>query len=219
MHRREYLGALGTGVISATAGCVGGNSDTYLSEPDTGYEPADVRFPGYGQRLPDMTITDPLAEEAVETTGRKGDTLMTFFYSHCQTVCPRLISALRNVQMRAIDEGHADTTRFLAVTFDPERDDAERLEGYADRMDVSLADGWRFLRPESPEAAESVVQGEFGVNFERTRPEDMDMYMFNHFALILLVNADDYVERAYTGSTPRWQDIYDDFETLREREG
>ncbi|WP_135662593.1 SCO family protein [Halorhabdus rudnickae] len=219
MHRREYLGALGTGVVTATAGCVGGDSDTYLREPDTGYEPADVRFPGHGQRLPDVTVSDPLAGETVETTGGEGDSLVTFFYSHCQTVCPRLISALRNVQMRAIDEGHIDATRFLAVTFDPERDDAERLESYADRMDVSLTEGWRFLRPDTPEDAKRVVQGEFGVSFDRTHPEDMDMYMFNHFALILLVNADDYVERAYTGSTPRWQDVYADLETLREREG
>lgn len=218
MHRREYLGALGTGVVTATAGCLGGDSDTYLDEPDTGYEPADVRFPAYGQRLPEVTISDPLAGESVETTGGESDVLMTFFYSHCQTVCPRLISALRNVQMRAIDDGLIDATRILAVTFDPQRDDAERLGKYADRMDVSLADGWRFLRPDTPEDAKSVVQGEFGVNFERTHPEDMDMYMFNHFALVLLVNADGYVERAYTGSTPRWQDIYGDFETLSERE-
>jgi protein SCO1/2 len=43
--------------------------------------------------------------------------------------------------------------------------------------------------------------------------------MFTHFALILLVNADDYVERAYTGQTPRWQPIYEDLQTLRNREG
>lgn len=219
MHRREYLGALGTGVVAATAGCIGGDSDTHLDEPDTDYEPADVQFPGYGQEVPELTMRDPIADETVETTGGDGDTLMTFFYSHCQTVCPRLISALRNVQLRAIDEDLIDATRFLAVTFDPERDDADRLADYADRMDVSLADGWRFLRPDSPEDAKTVVQGEFGVNFERTHPEDMDMYMFSHSALILLVNADGYVERAYRESTPRWQDIYDDFETLREREG
>ena len=219
MHRREYLGAIGTGVVAATAGCMGGDSDTYLDDPGHDYEASDVPFLAYGQQVPDLTITDPIAGEAVETAAGEDDTLLTFFYSHCRTVCPRLISALRNIQKRAIDEGLIDRTQFQAITFDPERDTAARLDGYAARMDVSLSKGWQFLRPDSPADAQSIVQEEFGVSFERTEPEDMDMYMFTHRALILLVNGDDYVERAYTNSTPRWQDIYDDLETLRNREG
>ncbi|MFB6202482.1 MAG: SCO family protein [Halorhabdus sp.] len=219
MHRREYLGAIGAGVATAAAGCLGGNPDTYLNPPDTEYEPSDVPFPAYGQQLPTATITDPIAGTQVETTGGNGDTLMTFFYSHCQTVCPRLISALRSVQARAIDDELMNAAQILAVTFDPERDNAERLRSYAERMDVSLSNGWRFLRPDSPADATSIVQDTFGVSFDRTHPEDMERYMFNHFALILLVNAEDYVERAYTGTTPRWQTIYADFQTLRNREG
>lgn len=219
MYRREYLGAVGTGAIAFTAGCSGGTQDTHLSEPDREYESSDVPFPAYGQQLPSVTLTDPIADESIETTGSNGDTVMTFFYSHCQTVCPRLISALRSVQAKAIDEGLIETTLFRAVTFDPERDDATRLDQYAERMDVSLEANWRFLRPESPTAASDVVQDTFGVTFERTNPEDMDKYMFTHRALILLVNDDDYVERAYTKNTPRWQTIYDDLATLAKREG
>ena len=219
MHRRQYLATLGAGAAAFTAGCSGGTPDTYLSEPDRKYEASDVPFPAYGQQLPSETLTDPIANEAIETTGGDGDTVMTFFYSHCQTVCPRLISALRSVQAKAIDEDLIEDTHFRAVTFDPERDDRSRLSQYAERMDVSLEDHWRFLRPDSPSAAKDVVRDTFGVAFRRTHPEDMDMYMFTHRALILLVNDDDYVERAYTKSTPQWQQISDDLATLRKREG
>jgi protein SCO1/2 len=218
MQRREYLGALGASAVALTAGCSAGTSDTYLSEPDREFESSEVPYPAYGQTVPAVTIDDPIAGEPIETANADGDQLLTFFYSHCQTVCPRLISALRGVQAKAIDEGLIDALRFRAVTFDPERDDADRLEQYAERMSVSLSDHWRFLRPASPSDAKDIVQEEFGVHFERTQPEDMDMYMFTHFALVLLVNADGYVERAYTGSTPQWRTIYDDLETLRNRE-
>ncbi|QGN06666.1 SCO family protein [Halorhabdus sp. CBA1104] len=221
MHRRAYLGSLSGGVAALTAGCLGtsGTAETYLAEPDREYDSSAVQYPAYGQQLPEATIADPIAGEAIETTGGNGDQLLTFFYSHCQTVCPRLISALRGVQAKAIETGMVDNVRFRAVTFDPDRDDAERLRQYAKRMDVSLSENWRFLRPDTPDDAKSIVEDTFGVGFERTHPEDMAQYMFTHFALILLVNADDYVERAYTGKAPQWQPIYEDLQTLRNREG
>ncbi|CCQ32431.1 Regulatory protein [Halorhabdus tiamatea SARL4B] len=218
MNRREYLGALGGGVAALTAGCSADESDTYLDEPDLRAEPSQLPYPVYGQSLPDVTLSDPIADEEITVGNDDRDTLLTFFYSHCQSVCPRLVSALRNVQANAIEDGLIDTTAFQAVTFDPERDDGDRLRGYADRMNVSLSDNWRFLRPESPEHAQEVVTDEFGVRFERTHPEEMDMYMFSHRALILLVNADGYVERSYPNSTPSWQTIDDDLRTLNDRE-
>lgn len=218
MNRRQYLGTVGSGLAALTAGCSADDSDTYLDEPDLRAEPEQLPYPVYGQSLPDVTLSDPIADEAVAIGDDGRDTLVTFFYSHCQSVCPRLISALRNVQARAIEDGLIDATAFRAVTFDPERDDADRLRGYADRMNVSLAENWRFLAPDSPEHAAEVAMDEFGVQFERTHPDDMEMYMFSHRSLILLVNADGFVERSYTDSTPSWQTIDDDLRTLRDRE-
>jgi len=218
VNRRQYLGAIGGGIAALSAGCSADDSDTYLDKPDLRAEPSQLPYPVYGQSLPDVTLSDPLAGESVPIGGDNRDTVVTFFYSHCRTVCPRLISALRNVQAKAVEDDLIDTTSFRAVTFDPERDDAERLRGYADRMNVALTENWRFLRPDSPDHARDVVMDEFGVRFERTHPEEMDMYMFSHRSLILLVNADGYVERSYTDSTPSWQSIYDDLKTLRKRE-
>ncbi|WEL17788.1 Cytochrome oxidase Cu insertion factor, SCO1/SenC/PrrC family [Halorhabdus sp. SVX81] len=231
MNRRQYLGAIGGGIAALSAGCSTAESDTtvtsersidasntYLDTPDLRAEPSILPYPAYGQSLPDVTLSDPLAGDSVSIDSDGRDTLITFFYSHCQTVCPRLISALRNVQAKAIEDNRIDTTAFQAVTFDPERDDADRLGGYADRMNVALDENWRFLAPDSPEDAKDIVMDEFGVRFERTHPEEMDKYMFTHRSLILLVNADGYVERSYTDSTPSWQSIYDDLRTLRDRE-
>jgi protein SCO1/2 len=223
MNRRDFLRLSGVGATAAVAGCLGGatggSGDTYLPPPERDADPADLPYPAHGQPLPEVTLTNPLSGTEVTTTGFDRDVVMTFFYSHCQTVCPVLIGTLRNLQTRALNDDRGDEVVFLPVTFDPERDDAARLRSYADRMNVNLdAGNWQFLRPESPERAKTVVDDTYGVFFERTHPEEMDMYMFTHAALVLLANRNGYVERAYRGPRPPEDRIYEDLTTLRKRE-
>lgn len=229
MDRRTYLATGIAASVPMIAGCSNGSSDpgssdptqeTYLPEPDRQVAAAKLPYPAYGQRLPEVTLPAPLRDEEVAVHQFETDVLVTFIYSYCQTVCPRLVSTLRNIQTQAIEDGYGDEVTFITITFDPERDTEDRLRTYGDYMNVDMAAGnWYFLRPESAARAKTVVQDEFGVGFQRTEPEDMDRYMFNHFSLILLGNMGGHVERAYTNKKPTWQEIYDDFTTLREQEG
>lgn len=266
MRRRTFLRAAASSTVAGAAGCLstpGGGSDTYLSDPDRKWDPEDLPFPAYGQTLPSVTLTDPVADREVTTTEFDRDVVMTFFYSHCMSICPVLIRALERIQKHAAPDGHGDDVVFLAVTFDPERDDGDRLRAYADERGVDLdAGNWHFLRP-SPDRTKDVVQETFGVSFQRTSGSDggstttgaeaktttgagegtttgtdtetttssaetttagvtpaaSGNYMFTHQGLILLANREDYVERAYLDTAPSWQNIYEDFERLREREG
>lgn len=223
MQRRQFLrstGAVGVGVglagCSAVAGLGDPNPDVVLDEPDRPFESADVPYPAWGERVPDVTLGAPLEGRELRVRDVGSPALLTFFYSHCNTVCPVLISTLRNVQAHARNEGYADAVSIMPVTFDPERDTADRLRTYADEMNV-VADGtsWHFLRPASRERAKAVVADEFGVAFQRTEPEEMDMYMFAHAAMTLLVNADGYVERAYRTKTPDPETIVADLAEVR----
>jgi len=274
MRRRTFLRAAASSTVAGAAGCLstpGGGSDTYLSDPDRKWDPEDLPFPAYGQALPEVTLTDPVADREVTTTEFDRDVVMTFFYSHCMSICPVLIRALERIQEHAASDGHGDDVVFLAVTFDPERDDGDRLRAYAHERGVDLdAGNWHFLRP-SPDRTKEVVQETFGVSFKRTggsdggstasgaeagtttgteagtttgasegtttgadaetttptaetttlaaTPAASGNYMFTHQGLILLANREDYVERAYLDTAPSWQNIYEDFERLREREG
>jgi len=221
MRRRTYLRAAAAGGVLGTAGCLGlgdSNPDVALPEPDREYTSEELPYPAWGQRVPDVTLPAPV--DAVEVSTREVETpsLLTFFYSHCNTICPVLIQTMRSVQTHAIENDYADEVTFLPTTFDPERDDAERLRTYGEEMNVEMDRGdWHFLRPESTSRAKSVVDGEFGVTFSRTHPENMDMYMFRHAALTFLVNADGYVERAYRTKQPKAETIIDDLATVRER--
>jgi protein SCO1/2 len=219
MWRRTYLqvtAALGT---AGLAGCVGGgngNPDIVLPEPDREVDSGDLPYPAWGERVPDVTLPAPLADREVTLQAVDRPQFLTFFYSHCNTVCPILVSALRNVQARALNEGYSNEVAFHPTTFDPERDDAQRLRTYGEEMNVALDDGsWQFLRPASRSRAREVVQREFGVAFERTHPEHMDRYMFTHTALVVLVNGDGYVERAYRTKQPDPERLVEDLRTVR----
>ena len=219
MRRRTYLQVAATLGAAGLAGCSAsgaGNPDVVLPEPDREFDSSDLPYPAWGERLPDVTLPAPLADREVALRSVDRPQLLTFFYSHCNSVCPVLISALRNVQTHALNEGYGDEVAFHPTTFDPERDDADRLRTYGEEMNVDLAAGnWRFLRPASIGRAEEVVGEQFGVSFERTHPEGMDMYMFAHAALTLLVNADGYVERAYREKQPDPETMTADLETVR----
>ena len=219
MNRRTVLrGAAGAG-LAGTAGCLGvgdSNPDVVLPEPAREFTSEDLPYPAWGQQVPDVTLPDPVGGGEISARSVETPALYTFFYSHCNTVCPVLIQSMRNVQAHSIEAGYADEVVFLPVTFDPERDDADRLDAYADDMNVALdAGNWHFLRPASVERATATVDEQFGVSFERTHPEDTDSYMFTHSAMTYLVNSTGYVERAYRTKSPDPERMIDDLETVR----
>jgi len=223
MDRRTFLRSTGAvGAVAGFTGCLGSgglgdsNPDVVLEEPDREFESGDVPYPAWGERIPDVTVPAPVESREIRLRDVEQPSLLTFFYSHCQTVCPVLISMQRNIQAHAQNNRYSDAVSFFPITFDPTRDTAERLQTYAEEMNVDADDeNWQFLRPASKDRAKTVVQDQFGVAFRRTEPEDMEMYMFTHSALTLLVNADGFVERAYRSKSPDQETIISDLETVR----
>ncbi len=183
------------------------------SDYPTSYSP---KFLSWDDQLPDATVTAPLEDRSVALRDLNVPAVFTFFFSHCQTVCPVLVSSLREIQTHASNNGYDDQIALVPITFDPERDTAERLRTYAEEMNVDAdAENWQFLRPDSVEKANSVIQDEFGVEFKKQPQEEGDGYMFDHRSLIVLTNAEGYVERAYRGSEPQTEQIIEDLETVR----
>lgn len=200
-----------------------------LPKQEMSFDAEDVRFPAWGQRIPAATLPRALGEGEMSTRGFDKPLALTFIFSNCMTACPLLTQALVSAQGTALEEGWGDAVEFAEITFDPARDTPERLRTYAEERNVALdAGNWTFLRPETEARARAVVQAEFGVHFEKvypdengtvagstatdtdagsstpstataSAPDDSEGYMFTHRSLILLVNAEGYVERFWRG--------------------
>jgi protein SCO1/2 len=241
MRKRTLLASVGSGVALGLSGCMGmvgngsggeSNANTYLDakEWDGVDDPSNLPFPTHGEALPSATLPAPLRDDAEISIPDdfETDLLVTFIYTTCMTMCPRLTSLMARTQDHAREEEYDEQVSFIEMTFDPARDNVEAFEEWADTHRVELDDGnWYFLRPETDDRAKEVVQEGYGVNFVKTEPEGMDAYMFAHTGVILLANKRGYVERAYKlqsqqnaeSSRVSTQAITDDLATLREREG
>lgn len=170
MDRRRYLGALGTTGLAAVAGCLdalGDDSRTALDPPD---QPrGDPIHPTHGDAFPEFSLRDPLADVEVSSADLEGDRtyLLTFIYTSCTEACGTLVRLLQLVQEDAAERDYDDDVALLAMTFDPETDDAAALREYAGLFDVDLEAGnFHFLRPESNERALELVNERFGVPAE-----------------------------------------------------
>ncbi|QKY17652.1 SCO family protein [Halorubrum sp. CBA1229] len=228
MDRRTYLRSLAaTGAATtttATAGCLGvlgagGAEGTVLGPPER--DLSEASHPSYGDEMPHITVPDPITGEEVSTEGLEGEraVLWTSFYTNCPDgVCPALILRLRRAQEYAAEQGFGDEAAFLALTFDPERDTAEVLREYAGQRGVDLGAGnWHFLRPESYERGQELMDEEFGLVIEKRDADEYQNieYRFPHVGIILLANEDGIVERVYPrGPQTDVERIVDDFERV-----
>lgn len=225
MDRRTYLRSLAaTGAAAATAGCLGVLGDSkaegaVLAPPEQ--DLSEAAHPSYGDEMPEFTVPDPLTGEAISTAQFEGEraVLWTSFYTNCPDgVCPALILRLRRAQEYAAEEGYGDEAAFLPLTFDPERDTAEVLREYAGEQGVDLdAGNWHFLRPESYERGQELMEEHFGLVIEKTDADEYENleYQFPHYGLILLANERGIVERAYPrGPNTDIETLVDDFERV-----
>jgi protein SCO1/2 len=225
MERRNFLTAAATtGLALSVGGCLdvlgtSGPDDTVLEPPEV--DLSGAVHPSYGDEMPEFTVTDPIAGEEVAVSEYKGERAMlwTSFYTNCPDgVCPALILRLRRAQEVAAEEGYSENSAFLALTFDPERDTADRLREYADRQGVDAdAESWHFLRPESYERGQELLDEHFGLVIEKAPAEEYDNieYQFPHYGLILLVNKRGIVERAYpNGPTVDIETLVSDYEQV-----
>ena len=210
--------------------------DAELANPMYGDQVPEATVPAPLQDR-DVTTTEFVGERHA---------MFTFVFTRCPSTCPMLTSALATVQADALENGYADEFAFYPTTFDPEYDTSDVIEEYSENRGADPdAENWRFLRPVDDSHANEVVDDTFGVAVDRVdeidhggddghdhdddhnHGDDHDHdhgddhegheKEFLHTNLVLLVNADGYVERSYTPQPPNLSDVLEDATTLRER--
>lgn len=222
MHRRDVL-ATGAGLSTAlVAGCLTGRLSGDDAAEHAVLEPPedelsysdDYAYPTYGDPFPTIELSDPLAETTVDTETIDDECFVcTAFYATCPAECIPLMNAMSLVQAQSLEREIDDSVRFLAITFDPERDTPDELRDHADMVNIDLEAGnWHYLRPEDADEAQSVVNDDLGILFEREGEGETAEFM--HITVTFLVNPDGYVERSYRGEDPSVDQISEDLEAV-----
>ncbi|SNR26235.1 SCO family protein [Halorubrum vacuolatum] len=223
MDRRRLLGGMGAATATLLAGCSAvlddGPEGVVLGEQsDQVAESEALAYPAYGQSLPSIELEDPLNGEVIDVKSIDRTMILTAIFTYCPAECGILLNQLAGVQGMIDEAGLTDDVAFLPITFDPERDDAEALADNAETIGADLSLGnWHYLRPETPEEAESLVAEEMGIGFERTTESDrLEDYDFAHPVVTFLANPDAVVERTYRGENIDRNRVVEDTEAVVE---
>ncbi|AFK18232.1 SCO family protein [Haloferax mediterranei ATCC 33500] len=213
------LKTAGAAAITGVSGCLSGQNrpkGVTLAPPDNykNLKEADLPYPVYGEKLPEVTVPGVVSDRPVTTTDFVGERhlLLTFVYTRCEGICLNLGQNLVQVQARAAEAGFTDDIALGAITFDPEHDTPERLKSWgAERgFDYDLGNCY-LMRPKSERRARAVVEDTFG---EAYKHEEGAKMPFLHTGLIFLVNDEGVVERAYAGDPPKPTTVIEDVEAL-----
>lgn len=139
---------------------------------------------GEGGSAPEQRVLD-IAAPVFSATDQNGDVftssslkgspwIVSFFFTSCQTVCPRL-----NDIQRGFQEEYGNDIKFVSISTDPENDDVAALRTYAD--EYGAIDGtWWLVRLPHEEMRMLASEG-----FKLIGPQDPAM----HSTRFVAVNA------------------------------
>jgi len=140
----------------------------------------------------EMTLQDQTSRPFTLASLRGHPVLVAFFYSSCGTMCPTLIADLHRLEAM-LSPAARDELRVVLVSFDGERDTAERLAEVAAERDIDLS-RWVLVRGDEREVR--TLAATLGMTYRRTRDGE-----FAHIALFSLLDGEGSVvlQRAGTG--------------------
>jgi len=117
--------------------------------------------------------------------------VVNFFFTSCPSICPKMMRNLQGVhELYRNDSG----VIFLSMSVDPERDDPERLAGYARSLNANT-EHWRFLTGEK-----KVIYGLARHAYFLTASEgDGGAQDFIHSENIVLVDRSGHIRGYYNG--------------------
>lgn len=90
---------------------------------------------------PKFELTNQYGEKITQKSMQNGLTIVTFFFTRCPSICPKVSNNLSTLQQELADRG---AFKILSISVDPMRDNVERLYQYSKNYEA-LPDRWNFL--------------------------------------------------------------------------
>jgi len=143
-------------------------------------------------------------------------TVMGFIYTHCPDICPMTTHNMYLVQKQLNEEG-IDNVKFVAISFDPDRDSPEVLKKFGEIRDLDF-NSWTFLTGQKNTVDEMMKR--FDVKAIKTDKsideEGNPEYSMMHTDRISLIDENGILRKNYKGSTLNLEELINDIKTLQD---
>ncbi|MBT9546672.1 MAG: SCO family protein [Candidatus Sericytochromatia bacterium] len=107
--------------------------------------------------------------------------VIAMIYSSCSSVCPLILEDVKKIE-KSLSSADRGKVTFVLVSFDPQRDNPEKLAQYAQKQGVNRTN-WHFLNGKASQVSELAAL--LGVRYQATAQGE-----FIHSNQITLLNAE-----------------------------
>ncbi len=141
---------------------------------------------------------------------------MGFIYTHCPDICPMTTHNMYLTEKQLKEDG-IDNVKFVAISFDPDRDTPEVLTKFAEIRDLDF-NSWTLLTGEKNTVNELMKR--FDVKAIKTDEtiddEGNPEYSMMHTDRISLIDKNGRLRKNYKGSTLNIEELVNDIKTLED---
>lgn len=148
-----------------------------------------------GHRVGDFRLLDQHGDTITRKDLEGKVTVVNFFFTSCQGICPDMNSNIQRVVNSYADN---DQVQFFSHSVDPSYDTVEVLEEYAERFDHT-EESWHFLTGDKSEIYDLARRSYFAVK-PKTEGEDIESD-FIHTENVILIDGKGRLRGYYNGTS------------------
>jgi len=143
-------------------------------------------------------------------------TVMGFIYTNCPDICPMTTHNIYLTEKQLKEEG-IENVKFVALSFDPDRDSPEVLKKFAAIRDLDFK-SWTLLTGEITTVNELLKRFDVkAIKTDESIDEDSNLeYSMMHTDRISLIDKNGRLRKNYKGSTLKIEEIVKDIKTLED---
>jgi len=163
------------------------------------------------------SLIDQKGEQTIFPDIIKGHiTVMGFIYTHCPDICPMTTHNMYLTEKKLKDEG-IENVRFVALSFDPERDTPEVLTQFAKIRELDF-NTWTLLTGDKTTINDLLKRFDVrAIKTDETFNEDgKPEYSMMHTDRISLIDGDGILRKNYKGSTLNIEEIINDIKLIED---
>jgi protein SCO1 len=150
-------------------------------------------------KLAEFSLTDQDGRKLGTPELRDGVWVAAFMFTRCPTICPRITRRMRELQVKAKEQGVPIT--LVSFSVDPEYDTPAVLKEYAGRYSADLS-SWRFLTGDLEVVTKTAVDG-FKQALEGRADPKADGFGILHGSHLALVDRQLEIRGFYATDVPQ----------------